>query len=195
MQGLFQGLSLSLAEKGFWISDDLVPPDVCKALLKAAQEKFREDEFRRARVGKGLKKKRVENIRKDQIYWVEDWAAPPFSFYAALLEELRLEGRRELYLPLKRFEGHLAHYETGAFYVRHVDRHQIEPHRLLSTVLYLNDVSSGGELLLYKGQKPLLTLKPKQGRFIVFNSELPHEVVRTEEPRWTLTCWMRDDVL
>jgi SM-20-related protein len=195
MQALFQQMSLSVAQNGFWISDDFVPLELTETLLRHALRKFNEDGFSRAHVGKGIYKKQVQEVRKDQIYWIEDWYSPPFSPYGDLLNELRLFCRRELFLPLKRFEGHLAHYEPGAFYIRHVDRHQVQAHRLLSTVLYLNDVKEGGELVLFKGDKVLETLKPQKGRFIIFDSSLPHEVLVTHQSRWTLTSWLRDDVL
>lgn len=152
--------------------------------------------FCQARIGKGIGKRLRKEIRKDQIYWVEHWGRPPFLLYQEILESLILILRRELFLPIKRFEGHLAYYAPGGHYLPHVDRHQVEPHRLITAVLYLNQVHKGGELLLYNEKKEVLTrIQPNLSRFVVFRSDFLHEVRPTREDRFSLTSWLRDDVL
>lgn len=165
-----------------------------RALLSFAQKRLEMNRFRRARIGKGLGKKLNREVRKDQIYWVEEWNVQPFVPYHEVLSHLTAALRRELFLPIKRFEGHLAYYAPGGHYLPHVDRHQVEPHRLISTVLYLNDVNEGGELLLYTDKREV-RIQPKLSKLIVFRSDLLHEVLPTQEDRFSLTSWFRDDVL
>lgn len=154
----------ALSSQGWWLVSDLIPESICESLLQAAKEQARKNRFRQARIGKGVQKKVVKDIRKDEIFWVENWEVPAFKEYGAVLNLLLEALRRELFLPIKRFEGHLAHYKAGDFYLRHEDRHSIQPHRLITCVLYLNDVpeGKGGELILYKGDEILTVVHPKK---------------------------------
>lgn len=187
----------ALSEKGWWLSPDLVSDSLCDSLLQAAKEQARRDRFKQAGIGKGVRKRVVKNIRKDEIFWIEDWSVSAFEGYKGVLDFLLESLKRELFLPIKRFEGHLAHYRAGGFYLRHEDRHSVQPHRLITCVLYLNDVQEGhgGELILYNGEEILTVIQPRRKHLVLFDSSIPHEVKATKVPRWSLTCWMRDDVL
>lgn len=186
-----------LSSKGWWLSKELVSDLICESLLSSAKEQAKMNRFKQARIGKGIKKRLVKDIRKDEIFWVEDWDGSAFKGYKEILDALIECLRRELFLPIKRFEGHLAHYRPNGFYIKHVDRHSVQPHRLMTCVLYLNDVppGQGGELVLYKGDDILTVIQPQKGQLVLFDSATPHEVKSTAISRWSLTCWMRDDVL
>lgn len=193
----WEEMAHSLAAKKWWTHDGVVSLSVCELLLKQAQTLAKESRFRKARIGKGIQKKLVMEIRRDEIYWIEDWDSCHFSSYGEILESIKQALRFHLFLPIKRFEGHLAFYRKGAFYLKHIDRHSVQPHRLITCVLYLNDVSpeKGGELVLYGPSQEQTFIHPKKGRLVVFDSEMSHEVKTTQQNRWSLTSWMREDVL
>ena len=53
-------------------------------------------------------------------------------------------------------------------------------------------VEYGGELKLYTTDGQLIeNVLPLENRFICFNSELPHEVCVTHQPRYSITGWMK----
>lgn len=133
--------------------------------------------------------------------WIGDgavgWREEPLPEYQRGMMELMSQARRGLFLPVKRFEAHFAFYPPGAFYSRHLDRHRGSTHRLLTCVFYIGPwtAGDGGELILYLPSGETVRVEPEKGKFIVFDSELPHEVHEANRPRWSLTSWLRDDVL
>lgn len=193
-----------LTTTGVWTSLEVLGLPEVEAIVAHARQAFSGARFRRAQVGKGAEQRLADSVRRDQILWIEDWSDPVFAPYARFLNDLKNICRQELYLPIKRWEGHLAHYEAGAFYERHRDRHQsrtaqsrtAESHRWISVLLYLNDVpeDSGGALTLYHQDGSVLTkIQPRKGLVVVFQSETEHEVHITQTARWSLTAWLRDD--
>jgi SM-20-related protein len=183
-----------LIDKGACELKNYISEELCTDLYEHAQSLIKQSHFQQAKVGRGLAKNLQQEIRGDQIFWIDDWSLSPFSRYGEILEQLRLTLRKELFLPIKRFEGHLALYQQGAFYLPHIDRHQNQPHRLISTVLYLNDVKVGGELVI-QTRSGVVEVRPHRGTLVVFESDLTHEVRPTDSPRLSLTSWLRDDVL
>ena len=136
-----------------------------------------------------------EGIRGDAIQWLEPGQAAVSDRYLALMDSLRGELNRQLYLGLEDFECHFALYEPGAFYQKHVDRFRDDDRRAVSAVLYLNEVwqaEEGGALRLYpEGAEPQDVL-PQLGTLVVFlSANLPHEVLPATRERLSLTGWFR----
>ncbi len=192
---VFKSMVDSLAENGHWASTDLIPPPLTSNLLEMAKSKLKRDLFQEAHVGKGLKKTLAKTIRRDEIFWIDNWEREHLCDYYSILQNIQDTLRKELFLPLKRFEGHFAHYQKGAFYLKHTDRHSVQAHRLLTIVLYLNSVD-GGELVIFDehGQEKM-AIFPEPSKLVIFDSALSHEVRPTLSSRFSLTGWFRDDVL
>ncbi|MGR9100054.1 MAG: 2OG-Fe(II) oxygenase [Gammaproteobacteria bacterium] len=135
-------------------------------------------------------------FRRDEIFWLDD-SHPDIEEYRIWIEKLRLHLNRELYLGLFDFECHFAYYPTGAFYKKHLDAFKDQSSRRLSTVLYLNpqwNSCDGGQLLMYRPDcaEPFLEVLPLYGRMVIFLSEIfPHEVMRSNKGRYSLTGWYR----
>lgn len=186
----------TLAKKGFVVCPNTLSPQVTQLLRKRAQREHQEGTFRPARIGQGAMKQEKQQLRNDHIRWIENWQADDLKATHAQLEDLHTQLRQFLFLPIKRFESHLAYYEPGSFYVRHRDRHRYHPSRLITAVLYLNTLSpeDGGELCLYT-EEGEVRITPQEGQLCLFLSETEHEVLPTQAPRWTLTTWFRDDIV
>src|SRR5690606_28561151 len=126
---------------------------------------------------------RVSEIRGDWIHWLSDEGDfPATKEYLAIMEEFRQCLNRELFLGAQEYEAHFAIYPAGTFYRKHLDRHRQNPHRLLTTTLYLNQdyhSEQGGALLMEDlKQQPVATLMPEWGRFVCFlAADFPHEVL------------------
>ncbi|MCB0393687.1 MAG: 2OG-Fe(II) oxygenase [Bdellovibrionales bacterium] len=190
-------LSEALATCGLWVSDDFISMQLTEELLRISVEKKEMNQFRPAKIGKGVARKKIKEIRGDEIHWIEDWSLPSLLIIQEKLTEVMGTIRKELFIPLKRFESQFAHYPPNSRYLRHQDRHKVQPHRWISAVIYLGlwNEGDGGALIVKNSIGEDRTVYPTQGRIAVFLSELEHEVKKTNVDRWSLTTWFRDDVL
>ena len=104
---------------------------------------------------------------------------------------------QHFFLSMKRFESQFAIYQKGGFYKKHLDQLKKTRHRQVSCILYLDDCLAGGELLIFnKNNKNQLdyTYTPKAGEMVLFFSKsIYHEVLPTQQKRYSLTTWFRDD--
>lgn len=134
-------------------------------------------------------------VRQDKIRWLS--AQDPFeSAYLKMMDELRVQLNRELFMGLFDYECHLAHYPPGAFYRKHLDAFKGRSNRILTTVFYLNpewDESDGGQLVIYGDKGEVLeTVLPEAGKLVVFLSDVfVHEVLTGSRDRFSITGWYR----
>ncbi|MCC5865336.1 MAG: 2OG-Fe(II) oxygenase [Wenzhouxiangella sp.] len=194
----------SLTERGWWVGDNAVAPDLVGE-LKAELEVLRAaDELQRAGIGRDLDWQLAERIRRDRIHWLSR-SSPVQMRLLDQMEALRLTLNRELFLGLFEFEAHFAHYPPGAFYRRHLDSFRGAANRIISTVIYLNEdwrEDDGGELLLYPPEQDhsmssgtvteMTRIAPVAGRLALFLSEeIPHEVLTARRDRYSIAGWFR----
>lgn len=200
----------SLEVNGWAMSDAVIPHDWRLSLRGASQTLWEAGQFHDATIGKHASRQNNPAIRGDSICWL-DFQTPPFNThpFTGFLAELRQTLNQQYYLGLRSEEFHLARYDSGSGYSRHLDQHRNSPHRKISVVLYLNDdwgTNDGGELCLYDVNtnaaqdlarpEHVTNLLPLPGRLAVFRSDtIWHEVLPTHRTRWSLTGWFRDDVV
>ncbi len=189
----FKNFSDEISKQQFFLVDQVFTDEIYQKLKLRFDEK--KHLFKEATIGKGSHKSLSRKIRGDQISWLQSYDENDFEAFFSLLNQIQKKSRRELYLPLKRFEAHLSFYQKGTHYLRHKDRHQNSPSRLLSLVFYLNDwrKEDAGELILYTDESKQV-IDPKGNRLVVFKSELEHEVVTAHKMRKSFTAWFRDDI-
>jgi len=174
------------------------PKELVSSLYDYAYSLNEQDRFRQARIKNQLFKEKNLNIRRDSIFWVDNWAiSPALADYRAEIDRLQSLLKNELRISIKSFEGHLAYYSQGDFYKKHIDQHLTTRHRQISFVSYLNK-SQGGELVIYNRDNKLLVEKivyPEPGTLVLFLSPIIfHEVKETISERFSLTGWFRDDL-
>ncbi len=156
-----------------------------------------EGRFKPAGVGRGHASEVREDIRRDQILWLESGSNQ--LAYLARLEVLRLELNQRFFLGLLDFEGHFAVYPEGAFYKAHLDRHAGTSNRIITVILYLNEFwqpGDGGELVLRTeaGMKdgPFERIEPRMGTLVCFfSADHWHEVLPAIKSRASITGWFR----
>lgn len=194
----FIGVVEALIERRYYVSDTLIPKDLASALRDEAMSALSSGDFKDAGIGRELTKRTDSTIRSDQILWWPERAdSIAKAHYLAFLEQLMEAMNPTLYLGLRKFEGHYARYDKGAFYKRHVDQHRGVGARRLSVILYLNDfeVGEGGELVLYdhdQVDQELTRITPRFGRLAMFLTEdFPHEVLMANKSRLSVTGWLR----
>lgn len=190
----FYSLLDDLSTKGYAYREHFFPSDFCQKI----KNHFQDLPFKEATIGKGSEQKRVNEIRTDSIYWLDQDSPEIFQQYLTSMDEYRQILNRELFLGLKSFEGHLAKYPVGAFYKKHLDQHRGSKDRVITSILYLNggnEKNCGGEIRLYqKDHSELIErdIPPSVGGFLTFLSdEIYHEVLTSHFERYSLTGWMR----
>ena len=194
MEQLIDGI----AEQGYAIIDQFLPPKTISALAAEAKTLHAHGLTRKAVTGKRQGEK-PDNIRGDFIHWLDE-SNPSTSQqeYLKHLETLRNELNQNLFLGLFDLEAHFAVYPPGAGYRRHLDQFKGESKRQVTCILYLNDewrVEDGGQLRLYLEEEetsPYVDIHPEGGRFVAFLSgRFWHEVLPATRERISLTGWFR----
>lgn len=184
-----------LVEKGWFHQEDFLDQNFCLELLAEA----RDLQWKQAQIGKGDKKQEALAIRSDSIAWIEEENASPLQKkYLTHMNDLMKTLNQELYLGLKEYECHFAQYSPSGFYKKHLDQHAGSDARVVSSILYLNEPASGGELAIYNRENPEVIeklIKPKAGSFVCFlSNQIYHEVLPTESERFSLTGWFRNTI-
>jgi SM-20-related protein len=183
-----------LLDKGYAVEN--LDSFLVDSLNRAFELSLSQNKFHSAGVGRDLHKVVNKSIRSDSISWIEDWSEPHVQDYFKFLCELQKSLSRKCMLVLKRFEGHFALYEEGAFYQKHLDNHRGANHRQISVVLFLN-ACEGGELQIYDeldSEKLVQSIPTQAGRLVVFDAKrVWHGVNPTKSPRRSLSGWFRDD--
>ncbi len=185
-----------IKDKGWSFRENILTPyDMSLITLFFKQHR---GEFAPAQVGKGLARQRNEDIRGDHTLWIDPLNPPvEFAKIMSILEELRTNLNREIFLGAREYECHLAFYPEGTFYKKHMDRFESDSSRVLSFVFYLHEEwkdGNGGELVLYSDKEILIS--PLPGSVIVFLSDgLPHEVKAGKFERRSFTGWMHSKII
>jgi SM-20-related protein len=151
--------------------------------------------FIRAGTGKGKGREVRDQIRRDEIHWLDpDTNIPVQLRLHEKLNSLRLAFNRGLYLGLVEFEGHYAAYPSGGFYKRHLDCFKSDDARMVSIILYLNHdwkARDGGRLRIYANGSQV-NVDPVGGTLVCFLSrELEHEVLLSHAARFSFAGWFK----
>ncbi|OLD65045.1 MAG: hypothetical protein AUI47_03015, partial [Acidobacteria bacterium 13_1_40CM_2_68_5] len=188
-------LVADLASRGWAILPEFLRPTAVRALREEAEGLCAAGRFREAGVGRAAGFAVREDVRGDQVVWLDaESATPAQDCFWPEIERLRLDLNRELFLGLVSFEAHYAIYLPGARYEAHLDRLGTADERAISCTLYLNTgwaAGQGGELRLHLAGRHL-DIPPSGGTLALFRSDtVRHEVLPATRPRFSLTGWFR----
>ncbi|KAA3652806.1 MAG: 2OG-Fe(II) oxygenase [Bacteroidetes bacterium] len=190
----------SLAINSFAIIDSFLSDQESLACLDVLKENKEQGNFKNAGIGTSNQYQIDKSIRGDEIKWLDESnLSEANQVYMSQIQAMMRFFNRTLFLSLKDFECHFAHYPAGTFYKRHLDLLKLSDHRKLSFVFYLNpnwQKGDGGELLLYLKEnesEKTISVDPILGRLVIFRSELlEHEVALANKSRYSITGWMLD---
>ncbi|WP_111656295.1 2OG-Fe(II) oxygenase [Isoalcanivorax indicus] len=190
-------LVAGLAGNGYAAIPAFLPPVLVRALRREALLRDRRGEFVEAAIGGPGERQRDASIRGDRTCWLNGTTGPQQRLLS-LLEDLRVQINRELFLGLFDLEAHFALYPPGGFYRRHLDAFKGNNARVVSMVLYLNTgwtPEDGGQLRLWPDPETrlhVLDVAPRAGTLVCFLSErIPHEVLPARHDRLSIACWFR----
>lgn len=186
-----------LAARKFSVQPDYFPPDLIAELQRDMDLHYRNGLQKDAGIGRNETRHIEHKTRTDQTLWLDpDRAAP--NEYFRLMDALRMDLNREVYLGLHHFEAHYARYAPGGFYKKHRDAFTGAHNRVVSTVTYLTPGWTGldeGWLVLYDGvdeDRETARILPLSGTLVVFISEdVPHEVLPPKRARSSIAGWYR----
>lgn len=187
-----------LVDDGFAIIDHALPQDLYLQLVQASQDTTH---YQAAKITAGG---RLETVRSDSTRWI-DTQDDAGKHYLAVLHGLGDVLNQALYLGIRSVEAHYAQYQVGQFYAQHSDNAKGSNIRAISTVLYLNSTINnsltsdtwqaewGGELRLEGLHHTMHDILPIANRLVVFQSDLPHEVLPATQVRRSIAGWLRRD--
>lgn len=193
---LFNRIAEGLSSDGWFSIPGFVEKNEALRIREVAQELRSEGEFRRAGIGKQNDFQLEKSVRGDEILWLnEEVISPEVENFLVRMRALKEYLNQTCFLGLKEFETHYAVYPVGTHYARHSDRFRANPHRIISFVLYLNpdwQKGDGGELMIYPEDRTEVQVSPELGKLVCFRSEIEHEVLECQAPRYSLTGWFLD---
>ncbi|MEQ8768151.1 MAG: 2OG-Fe(II) oxygenase [Planctomycetota bacterium] len=175
------------------VHDDVLGRELALSLL--ADVSSRLEQLRPAGIGPGAARQRDEQLRGDEIVWLDPPGGdhPPGPIWH-LFSEIQQQLNEKAWLGIESFEVQLARYSRkGARYVRHRDAFdRPENRRVATAVYYLNpewQPRHGGCLRVFEPDGPR-DLEPLFDRLVIFLSDrVEHEVLPVESPRWAITAW------
>ncbi len=192
MEDITQWISHSIYENGFCILDDVLSLELQTRLLHELDSL--KPNLTQANIGQAAAKHLNSEVRKDKIHWLE----PETTLYQLaihpFLDDLITAINRRCYLGINETEFMVACYAPNDFYKKHRDAFVGNDARKLTLILYLNPnwkTEDGGELILYVSDSNAVTVAPKGGRLVVFESYLEHEVLPTQNFRYSITGWLK----
>jgi SM-20-related protein len=184
-----------LATQGWSVQENYFPPDLIAELARELTQQ--QDNLKQAGVGRGGNFQVRPDIRNDKTLWLTG-ASGAQNEYLRLMDALRIDLNRSLFLGLHDFEAHYALYQPGGFYKKHVDALKGERNRIISTVTYLTPgwrEEDAGHLVLYatdEGERECIRILPMPGTLAIFMSEdIPHEVLPPRRARCSIAGWFR----
>ncbi|WP_218972254.1 2OG-Fe(II) oxygenase [Labilibaculum filiforme] len=134
-------------------------------------------------------------IRSDKIYWLDRKHRDKHedSFFD-LMDRFVVYLNQTCYTGITGYEFHYALYEKGTFYKKHLDQFVNNKGRAFTMIMYLNidwKQGDGGELCIYHLDHNQ-NIAPINGKCVFFkSSELEHEVLLSNQPRLSITGWLK----
>jgi SM-20-related protein len=195
MQTIFETLIDSYIENKVGISENFIGTQLSNDLQSEMKQNFDAHLFHKAGIGNKENEQHQSAIRSDKIFWLD-------RCHNNKTENLfldRMDGfinylNQECYTGITHCEFHYAIYEKGTYYAKHLDQFQQNSDRAFSMIHYLNNdwqQNDGGELCIHHASHQQL-ITPTNGKSVFFkSSELPHEVLVTNEPRLSITGWLK----
>lgn len=195
MQDSFSTLVDSFIDKQVGIADDFLSEALAGHLKQNLTALYANAQLVQAGTGNKADAAMDMLVRGDRIYWLDRAHNDPFEdAFFNLMDEFVVYLNRTCYAGVTGYEFHYTLYEKGKFYKKHVDQFRSDQSRKYSMIVYLNadwKVGDGGELCIHHNNS-LQHVTPVNRKGVFFLSgELEHEVLLTNEPRMSITGWLK----
>ena len=181
-----------LSENDFVIIDDFLDPDRFDTIRSFFLSHL--EGFTKAGIGALGEHTIRRDIRGDYTFWLDRERDTELNEFWSLVDETMYIYNRYCFLGLSGYEFHLAHYPKDGHYDKHLDQFNNRSNRTISMVIYLNkgwQKGDGGELEIFLKDGTSFLVEPIGARCAMFKSaEVPHRVVASNKPRYSLTGWL-----
>jgi len=197
LQTPFENLIDSFIENKIGIAENFLASKLASDLKANLMALYSTQQLRSAGTGNELLVSHDKRIRSDKIYWLDRKHDDAFenSFFD-IIDHFILYLNSTCYTGITGYEFHYTLYEAGTFYKKHIDQFRNDKSRAYSMIMYLNAAwkeGDGGELCVYDANS-LQTISPLHGKCVFFkSSETEHEVLITNQPRLSITGWLKCD--
>jgi SM-20-related protein len=197
---LYEQIISDIGKQQFSIVERFFADEEVAILRQSIQEKYEEDNFKKAAIGNRLNETIVKSIRGDVILWIDETRADAAEkLFFNKINDLVGYLNKTCFLGILHKEFHYAIYPKDTYYKRHIDTFQNDDRRKLSFVCYLNEdgwlPENGGELVLYlneNGNEVEKMIYPFPGRVVIFESQIiEHEVKPVNTERLSITGWLK----
>ena len=197
---LYEQIISDIGKQQFSIVESFFTDEEVAVLRQSIQEKYEEDNFKKAAIGNRLNETIVKSIRGDVILWIDETRADTAEkLFFNKINDLVGYLNKTCFLGILHKEFHYAIYPKDTYYKRHIDTFQNDDRRKLSFVCYLNEdgwlPENGGELVLYlneNGNEIEKIIYPFPGRVVIFESQIiEHEVKPVNTERLSITGWLK----
>nr|WP_314836659.1 2OG-Fe(II) oxygenase family protein [uncultured Flavobacterium sp.] len=197
MENNFEALIATFIENKVGISEHFLSTKLANSLKQNLIALNQKSLLMAAGIGNSEKLSYDGAIRSDSIYWLDKKHNNAFeNEFFAQIEAFILYLNQSCYAGITGYEFHYSLYESGDFYLKHLDQFKNNPSRKYSMISYLNSnwqESDGGELLIHQADHNQ-KISPTQGKTVFFKSdELVHEVLVTQNTRMSITGWLKSD--
>lgn len=195
MEKIFAVLIDSFIENKVGIVNNFLTNELAYNLKQNLKEHFQKKIMQAAGTGNKSIISHDKLVRSDVIYWLDRKHNDPHeNDFFNLIDQFVLFLNETCYTGITGYEFHYTLYEKGSFYKKHIDQFQKNGNRAYSMVMYLNEnwkLLDGGELCIHHADR-LENISPLNGKSVFFkSSELAHEVLVTNEPRMSITGWLK----
>ena len=197
MENSFEALIATYIENKVGISEHFLSTNLANNLKQNLIFLNQKSLLTEAGIGNSEKVTYDGAIRSDSIYWLDKKNNNQFeNEFFIQIEAFIVYLNQSCYAGITGYEFHYSLYESGDFYLKHLDQFKNNPSRKYSMISYLNSnwqETDGGELLIHQvnnNQK----IAPTQGKTVFFFFyELVHEVLVTQNTRMSITGWLKSD--
>ena len=189
----FECLIQGLMDAEHGVVENFISPQLVATLRANLLARLAAGEMIQAGVGQDNSFQQNNEVRRDQISWIEDDQTDKGEEeYFRLLWDFLGYLNQTCYTGLNAFESHYANYGPGSFYRKHRDQFKVDSGRKFSVVLYLNDLwleAEGGQLIIYRKDDQVM-VSPEGGKVVFFRSDVnEHEVLPATRARMSIAGW------
>lgn len=183
-----------LAMNDYLVVDNFISDQLFDKIQHYFRARLNESEFSKAAIGSSEDRQIESSIRGDFIYWLDQQKDSGVSELFGLFDEVIGQLKQQLFLSLSDYEFHFALYPPKTRYEKHVDQFHGKRNRVISMLIYLNELwkpGDGGELKIYESDGNEVLVEPLAKRLVMFRSDtVEHEVLLTNKHRKSLTGWL-----
>lgn len=197
MQKIFDKLIDSFINDKIGIADHFLNKNLAAQLKENLLKLYQSHQLLSAGIGNNALVNHDQLIRNDRIYWLDKIHNDVVeNQFFTLMDNFVSYLNQSCYTGITSYEFHYTMYEKGSFYHKHLDQFKSNTSRKYSMIFYLNEhwkEGDGGELCIHHSDH-LQYISPISGKSVFFkSSEILHEVMVNNEPRMSITGWLKVD--